>query len=191
MRGIQKEIGDKTEVRSVLDFGSGYGRGSRFLNHFFPSARVSVSEIKSTALEFQKDQWGFETVSHGEDAASFRSQAVDLIIAISVFSHLPRALFEAWLLVLYDRLLPGGTLFFTYNAMQVSDNLEYSFISQSEDEGLDWVEDRIQQSENYGSAFYSDSAMRKILERAGGTFRIIPFFSGSQHAVVLSKPIMG
>ena len=170
--------------RKTLDFGSGYGRGSRFLPHFFPGSEVYVSEVKPTALKFQSDLFGFLPLAHNEDAASFKtSDKFDLIIAISVFSHLPETSFRNWLEVLTAHLADGGSLLFTYNQIASAEG-PYKFVSQSEDEGLEWVSDRIKESEHYGSSFYSQTRMKTILAHLNLSYQIIDAFSGTQSAVI-------
>ncbi|MDZ7846254.1 MAG: class I SAM-dependent methyltransferase [Owenweeksia sp.] len=77
------------ELRQVLDFGAGYGRGSRFLKCFFEKADCSVSEIKPQALQFQASQFGHKTIAHQAEPASFEGDQYDLIMAVSGFQSSP------------------------------------------------------------------------------------------------------
>lgn len=186
LEGIKANVKDR-QVLSVLDFGSGYGRGSRFLPFFFPEAKVSVSEVKSGALDFQQKQFGYNTLQHSEAAKSFNGEKYDLIIAISVFSHLPKEAFKAWITVLMAALTENGLLFFTYHPLEEDKDVGYLFIDQSEDSGLDWVSDRIQQRDAYGSSFYSERKMKSILSQNSLDYDILPSFSGAQTGVLISK----
>ena len=170
----------------VLDFGAGYGRGSRFLKHFFPGAEIYVSEIKPGALKFQAEQFSYQTIFHSENARSFITDVkFDLILAVSVFSHLPETGFKEWLRLLSSRLNDGGSMIFTYNQLSSEKGGGYKFIPQSEDLGLDWVPDRIKEADTYGSAFYSQARLSDILNGEGLRYEIISSFSGSQSAVIL------
>lgn len=172
----------------VLDFGAGYGRGSRFLPYFFPDAEVYVSELKQAALEFQSNIFGFTPVFHSEDPASFRPDtSFDLVMAISVFSHLPEESGRAWLKMLAENLGERGVLVFTYNSINPTVNSDYEYIAQSEDMGLAWVPDRIRDTAAYGSAFYSEVRMKEILNSIGLDFQLVSGFSGTQDAAICRK----
>lgn len=184
---LSEELGELDQISSVLDFGSGYGRGSRFLPAFFPNAKISVSEIKPGALAFQASQFGYNTIHHSEDPKSFMGDNFDLIIAVSVFSHLPEEATMNWLRALTDCLSKGGSLLFTYNPRGAGITGDYEFIAQSEDLGMEWVSDRIKQSNQYGSAFYSEQRMAEIMNKLSLSYKLLPGFSGSQNAVLIKK----
>ena len=187
---IRSLWGNRTGPVRILDFGAGYGRGSRFLPYFFPEAQISVSEVKKQAMSFQAREFGFRSIHHSESAGSFTGQDFNLIIAISVFSHLPAASSQKWLQKLWSVLEPGGILIFTYyNTDKLSlPHEDYQFISQSEDGGMPWVSDRIEDSSLYGSAFYSESHITAVIMEATGVEpEIIRGFSGDQDAAVLRK----
>lgn len=172
----------------VLDFGSGYGRGSRFIPFVYQDCEVWVSEIKVGAMQFQKDHFGFETIAHNTNPTEFHTEAhFDLIIAISVFSHLPEELSRSWLRTLTSVLSEKGKMLFTYNALPADQAGEYYFTQQSEDQGLTWVPDRIKEGGVYGSAWYSDRRMKSVLDELKIGYKIIHDFSGSQSAVWLWK----
>ncbi len=185
LKGIVDLLKDESQYYSVLDFGSGYGRGSRFMPFFFPKAEIYVSDVKAGAMRFQKKQFGFNTINHTENPKSFRAINFDLIIAISVFSHLPENAFTSWLEVLTGAMTKDAVLFFTYNPLPARDKEDYKFITQSEDAGLSWVTDRLTATTEYGSSFYSETKMRSVLSRFDFEYKIISSFSGTQNAVLL------
>ena len=171
------------EAENILEFGAGYGRVSRFLPHFYKDAVVHVSDVKEGAMRFQAEQFGFKEIIHTEDPASFKSsQQYDLIVAISVFSHLPEDASSEWLKRMVQFLAAGGKIIFTYNPLE-SKGEAYRFIEQSEDAGLSWVPDRIRKSEVYGSAFYTRRHLESLLDDLGIDYQVIGHFSGSQNAV--------
>lgn len=149
---------------TVLDFGSGYGRASRFFSHFFPKSKVLVSEVKPLALDFQKSQFGYEPVLHNAQANSFPDFQVDLICASSVFTHLPNANFEEWFVTLSKTLKPGGILIFSFNnitRIAKPQSIDFHYTSQSEDSAF-WVEDRLGDAEHYGLTFVSKDYLLKL-----------------------------
>ena len=147
------------KVKSLLDFGSGYGRVSRFLPFYFPEAEINVSEVKPDALLFQKEQFGFGTVSHSHLASSFPEASFDVIIAGSVFTHLPRDLFESWFETLCKSITPEGMVMFSYNNIERIKNPkdpDLHYTSQSEDSFFR-VSDRLDDDSTYGLTFVSKS----------------------------------
>ncbi len=188
-----KTIADKINrpsVNHVLDFGSGYGRVSRFLPYFFKEAQVQVSEVKPIAMEFQKDAFSFETIVHTENASSFKSGQQDLIIGISVFTHIPILAFEEWLKVLYTSLNVGGQLLFTFNNIAkcpFKNNGKYHFKEQSEDSSNSGIPDKLVDVSQYGSTFYSPSYMQSLLEKYSQKIELIQNFIGDHDAVILTK----
>ncbi len=181
------------EVGKLLDFGSGYARCSRFYPAFFPAAEIQVSEIKEQALRYQQETFGFKTLLHGSDANSLNASNYDLIIAISVFTHLPEALCREWLQKLFYHLRPGGKLIFTYVNIDLAPTAatgDYHFTDHSEDAGVSWVGDRITDTSVYGSTFYSDDRLRKlIIDETGKEPELLKAFLGKHDAAVLNKPI--
>lgn len=178
------------ELKNVLDFGSGYGRVSRFLPYYFKKAEIEVSEVKPIAMEFQKEAFGFDTVTHTEQAASFKASPQDLIIGISVFTHIPEHAFKEWLEVLFANLNEGGQLVFTFNDIQkcpFGNNGTYHYQEQSEDSSNSGIPDKLDDVSQYGSTFYSHSYMKELLSKHSSTFEIATNFIGDHDAVILKK----
>lgn len=179
--------------QKIWDFGSGYGRMSRFLPHFFPEAEVRVSDVKAQAMDFQREVLGFSALVHGpEPFAEEQPHHFDLIMALSVLSHLPQALSARWVKLLYAHLRPGGRLFATFNGIRYAGEAgqeDYCFIPQSEDAGMPWVEDHLEDSGQYGSTFYSAARLCDWLQKTTGRKpHIWEDFSGRQDAFWLQKP---
>tara|TARA_R110002072_G_scaffold216105_10_gene373485 strand:+ start:683 stop:1567 length:885 start_codon:yes stop_codon:yes gene_type:complete len=163
---IQKHQADTS---SVLDFGSGYGRVSRFLPFYFPDAKIHVSEIKPDALLFQKDEFGFGIVTHSHLAESFPEKSFDVIIAGSVFTHLPQDLFENWFRVLCRSISPKGMVMFSYNNIEriaKPHNPDIHYTSQSEDSFFR-VSDRLADDNTYGLTFVSQNYLSQLASKNG------------------------
>lgn len=157
------------DAQSVLDFGSGYGRVSRFLPFFFPDAKIHVSEVKPDALLFQKEEFGFQIVAHSPFAESFPKQSFDVIIAGSVFTHLPQNLFEKWFTVLCTSISKKGMVMFSYNNIEriaSPQNPDIHYTSQSEDSFFR-VSDRLADDATYGLTFVSQNYLSKLAKENG------------------------
>ncbi len=142
---------------SILDFGSGYGRVSRFLPMIWPQADISVSEVKTEALEFQK-RFGFRLIPHTQNPESFVATEYDLILALSVFSHLPLDSYKAWLARLTQHLSPGGRLIFSFNPLKGKHNSSgFRYERNSEDLQFPHIVDANLNTMDYGHAWLSRS----------------------------------
>ena len=130
------------KAKKILDFGCGYGRVSRFLKVRFPEAELLVSDPKKSAMDFQIEN--LKTIA--DDHSS-----VNLIFAGSVFTHLPKKLFQNSLHELMSRLVEGGALILTLH--QFIDN-EFSIFPFTEEAALTGLEDPID-STAYGSVYCS------------------------------------
>lgn len=139
--------------KRILDFGSGYGRVSRFFPSIFPESEIVVSDVKELALEFQKNYFNFQEIYHNEDPESFGQHRFDLILALSVFTHLPRAAFRGWMEKLLQTLNTGGVLVFTFNNLEdlkEGSTEEFVYQQHSEDSMLSFVPDSIKDTDKYG-----------------------------------------
>ena len=148
----------------LLDFGSGYGRVSRFLPSCFPDADCVVSEVKAQAIDFQEQELSLSGVRHGHRSEEYPHEEYELILALSVFTHLPQTLFRDWMQALTQRLRPTGAMVFTFldqardesreilkNFSQGNSGFEY--IQRSEDSYFNFVADHIRDDQDYGSSF--------------------------------------
>lgn len=130
------------KAKKILDFGCGYGRVSRFLKVRFPEADLLVSDPKKSAMDFQIEN--LKTIADDHSP-------VNLIFAGSVFTHLPKKLFQNSLHELMTRLIEGGVLILTLH--QFIDN-EFSIYPFTEEAALTGLEDPIDSSV-YGSVYCS------------------------------------
>ena len=109
-RGIR--IGSNWEV---LDFGSCWGRISRFFMRDVPKENIHGVDVEKEFVDicnglFDSDNF---SVCQAMPPLGFQDSSMSLISAYSVFSHLSEIAFIAWLRE-FDRILkPGGIVAFT------------------------------------------------------------------------------
>jgi len=149
----------------LLDFACGCGRIARFFVHALGRERVTVAEIDPVALRFVGETLGVETMASASDPAQLRCpRRFDVVFAGSLFSHLPRPRFSAWLRALGGLLGDGGMLVFTTHGERVGTpdagaTSGFSFVPVSETARLDPHE--------YGSAFVRPEVVIELVREAG------------------------
>jgi SAM-dependent methyltransferase len=166
-------FGEPRPEFTVLDFACGYGRLLRFLTLSFPRERVWASEIQPDAVEFVAREYGVRAIASDADPARFEpGRRFDFVWVASLFSHLPRRLFHAWLARLLAMLEPGGVLCFSVHDQCLlppgiampADGIH--FIPASEIEDLDTA--------TYGTTFVTEAFVRAAI--AGATPARHPWF---------------
>ena len=168
------------KAKKILDFGCGYGRVSRFLKVRFPEAELLVSDPKKSAMDFQIEN--LKTIADDHSP-------VNLIFAGSVFTHLPKKLFQNSLHELMTRLIKGGTLILTLH--QFIDN-EFSIYPFTEEAALTGLEDPIN-SAVYGSVYCSKEFLEFCIysHAEGNLFKCSiddsSSFGGTQQYIIIER----
>jgi len=112
----------------VVDFGSGWGRITRaLLRDFRPEHVIGVDPLDSMVAAcrdwFAGSPVSFETVDNWPPLPQANA-SVDLIVAYSVFSHLPERLATAWIAEFARVLKPGGIVVATTQSRSFIDLCE-------------------------------------------------------------------
>ncbi|MEB3342685.1 methyltransferase [Okeania sp.] len=151
-------------ISSFLDFASGYGRFSRFLVQEIPTNKIWVSDIYSEAVEFQKQEFGFDGIASTTAPEDYQiNQKFDCIFACSFFSHIPQKTFASWLEKLYSCLTENGILIFSthdLSLMTIETDIEAEeiyFTPESESLFLN--------TEDYGVTYVGGKWVGKIIEK--------------------------
>lgn len=104
---------DLSDIK-VLDFACGYGRLLRFLSLIIPASNLHASEIQPQALDFVQQKFAVQGLLSTPDPKDFDTgERFDFIWVASLFSHLPDALFRAWMDKLCSLLSARGVLCFS------------------------------------------------------------------------------
>jgi SAM-dependent methyltransferase len=101
------------EARSVLDFGCGCGRVTRYFKGF--AGEVAGSDVSGDAIAWCRDNLSFGRFEVNGPAPPlvFEDASFDLVYALSVFTHLTADLQLAWRDELRRVLRAGGRLLLT------------------------------------------------------------------------------
>ncbi|MDH3196214.1 MAG: class I SAM-dependent methyltransferase [Hyphomicrobiales bacterium] len=105
-----------SEGKKVMDYGCGHGRMARHMHNFFQPSRLVVADVLADGVAFCAREFDATPfVISNDNPISNLNETVDVIIAVSVFSHLPMASFETNLRGLSKVLSKDGLLMFTTN----------------------------------------------------------------------------
>jgi SAM-dependent methyltransferase len=119
-------------VGSVLDFGCGCGRVTRWFESF--DGAVAGSDVSAPAIEWCRDNLSFASFETNGLAPplEFDDASFDLVYALSVFTHLTGELQLAWRDELRRVLRPSGLLLFTTHGRSYVPRLDEGERSQFE-----------------------------------------------------------
>jgi SAM-dependent methyltransferase len=109
--------GDK-QLRTILDFGSGYGRVARYLRAAFPESRVEVTDYSTDGVDWCVDQLGCHRMGD-----QIPHDYYDLIWVGSVITHLPEAAARDLVGALKRALRPMGVCMITIGGRLALRNL--------------------------------------------------------------------
>jgi SAM-dependent methyltransferase len=105
---------DKSSVRKVLDFGSGFGRVLRALKAAFPEAEFTASDILAEAVNFCAKTFGARPVSSSQNAQEIRiHEKFDLIWCGTLLTQFDSTQFQEFLKLFQSLLTTDGLLVFT------------------------------------------------------------------------------
>ncbi|HPK65785.1 MAG TPA: class I SAM-dependent methyltransferase [Thermoanaerobaculia bacterium] len=182
--------GSWERVGSLLDFAAGYGRLTRLLVHTLPPERLAVAEILPGALDFQRERFGVATLPSTAQPERFACERTfQLVLAGSLFTHLPRAAFTGWLGRLAALVAPGGLLVFSAHDLGLRSPAEvppadgFLFEPRSESRAL--------AREEYGSTWVSEAFVRAALAEAApgrDCLRLPRAYCGFQDLYLVGAP---
>lgn len=178
---VQWRFGGFQAAARILDFGSGYGRATRFVAPECRSGSLWVSEINEQALDFQREQFGVRGLASTVRPDDFVCpHEFDCIFVISLFTHLPEKSFGGWLARLLRSLAPGGVLIFTVRDLSgrpdgTSRAGPGGLVYEPDSENL-----RLDRSE-YGTTWVTEDFVRETLARHAGGHKWVRIPRGLLH----------
>ena len=152
---------------SMLDFGCGYGRVTRFLSAALGSSNAGphiwASDLLADSLHFQREELGVASFSSHTDPGkvAWPQDSFDFIYVGSLFTHLPRQTFDIWLETLFERVSADGVLLFSVHDLRLKpsgvavDAEGFAFVESSESREIDHAV--------YGSTWLGRSALRRAI----------------------------
>ena len=182
-------FGDPDVNFTFLDFACGFGRLLRFLSLSLRRKQIWASEVQGEALNFVVDEFGVHGVRSDFDPQRFDpGRQLQFVWVASLFSHLPRSLFQDWLARLVALLTPCGVLCFSArdqhllhrDAAMPQEGFLYSGIS--ENDALD--------STVYGTTWVSETFVRTLVrDTCGANYSCFRIKRHEQDLYVVSRRV--
>jgi SAM-dependent methyltransferase len=155
------------KMASVLEFAAGFGRFTRHLARVLPGC-VTCADIQPGSVEFLREQFRVEAFYSSIDPTAARIPGrYDLVLVLSMFTHLPVGRWAGWLKRLHQALRPNGLLLFSVHneaaatqAGIVFDERGTHFVRSSESPQLG--------GDEYGTTFTTDVFVASQVEVALG-----------------------
>lgn len=152
------------DAGALLEFAAGYGRLTRHLVQRLAPSRITVSDIDPGGVDFLRKHLGvngFHSASTPE--ALHHPGRYDMIVVVSLFSHLPHHAWGPWLNRLGHLLTPAGVLLFTTMSYDDADPEDFEcqadgFLYRQQNE----TRGRLDTNE-YGAAFVSEEFVERVV----------------------------
>lgn len=183
----------------LLDFGCGYGRLTRYLVTRLRSSQIRVSDVDPNAVDYVArtlNVTGFCSATQPQELRHL--ERYDLILAISLFSHLPRNLWAQWLEKLSQLLAENGVLIFTTQGPSLFGTLtptaQAKALAEASDDGFCFVSSNETQGRldvaEYGQSYVNHDWVARII-KAHSAGNLLGYYPrgmwGRQDVYVLRK----
>lgn len=116
--GLQTCEANSGSIRTILDFGCGCGRTALWFRKLRKDVDYAGVDIDRECIAWDERHLGFGAFEVGpaEPPTRFASGAFDLVVSISVFTHLDEELGRSWLSELKRVIRPGGYAFLSVHS---------------------------------------------------------------------------
>jgi SAM-dependent methyltransferase len=183
------------DADSILEFACGHGRLTRHLVRRVSPAKLTVSDIDRGAVDFVARTFGVRGLySTREPEQLVHDVRYDLILVVSLFSHLPIQTWTRWLNRLNDLLLPDGLLVFSTLPWQAGDSPPIPEQTEAFELGLLYSEQNETRGrlrgDDYGTSFVRTEFVLDAVEEhfTGRLVRHLPLaLNGVQDVYVLRR----
>lgn len=124
---LQRHGADVRDMGALLDFGCGCGRLARWWSTL-AGPEIHGCDYNATLAAWCREHLPFmqAQVNDLEPPLPYAKQSFDFVYALSIFTHLPDRLQNAWLAELGRVIRPGGHLFLSVHGADVTDRLSDS-----------------------------------------------------------------
>ena len=164
-------------IQSILDWGCGVGRVTRHLPNYFPGAKITGGDVNPSCIQWLQNNIQSSTDLSGDTISS----QYDLIIALSVLTHLPASEQANWLNKLYGLLQPQGLVWLSTHGKIYLHQLTHQQKKQLSEQGILTLG-----ADKKGSrqmrTYHSYSGMKQLL---GQDWEIVMYYDGEKFPGIL------
>ena len=192
---LKKHRSSFVENKSILDYGSGHGRITRYITKILSPEKLVAADVWESATNFCAKEFNCIPFFISENnPISKLGLKYDLILSYSVFTHLPPQSFESNLLALKNSLKDDGILLFTthgkyhsdLNKLSLTDGFHYGSLGNRPNH----TDGRLS-GEEYSFMCVTKEFVEKMLEKTGlrllDHIQDVSKFSGQELYVVELK----
>ncbi len=148
------QLADVPDPATILDFGAGAGRVTRWLRAAFPNAALDVCDLRQQDLDFCRDEFGARSWTSGTEISSLNAPGrYDLIWLGSVATHLPAAQTVQMLKKMLSWTNRAGLAVISFHGRHAFDRHNSGDIRYIHDEGWNLMKNSYAES-GYGYAEY-------------------------------------
>ncbi len=182
----------------ILDFGCGSGRVIRALKALYPHVEICGTDIDPEAIDWLTENYsrfGRFMIAPHEPPTSYPAGEFDFVFGISVFTHLPEEMANAWLAELARIAAPGAIVLLTTHGRNHWSGLSPDIVGLMEEKGFfygdfGWNYGRsVSLPDFYQTAYHSTDYIRREWTR---WFEVVSIrelgMDRHQDTVLLRKP---
>lgn len=170
---------------NILDFGVGCGRVLPWLAMLYPDANYFGTDIDKEAIEWDKanlSNIAKFSVNGATPPTEYKNKQFDLVVCISIFTHLPEDMHLSWIAELARITKPNGILAISLHGRKIIDKLKdpdlprknreeflqrgFTYVLGSGTDGLPGFYQNAYQDDHY------------IMEKWGGLFTTVDVVKG-------------
>ncbi len=172
------------EAGSFLEFACGYGRLTRHFVHMISPSRITVSDVDRRAVDFVKRELGLGGFYSTPTAEGLdHEERYDVIVVVSLFSHLSIQHWGPWLARLSQMLNPDGLLLLTAQNINNADERDFEVVTDGFlYKKLNETRGRLD-VDNYGATYVSEAYVERAVSASFGG-RLLKF---CPHALLLDQ----
>lgn len=182
---------DMADFKDILDWGCGCGRVTRAFSNSYPGARMSGSDIDSEAISWLQEHYqkfgAFQTNPMAPPMA-YSDDSFDLIVSVSVLTHLPEELQFEWLAEIRRLLRKDGIALLSVHGKNHFGTLTQEMRDQLRDHGFYYhadagVTDGL--PDIYKNSYHTEDYIRREWSNYFDILDIVPTGFGSHQDVVV------
>ena len=170
-------------IQSILDWGCGTGRVTRHLPDYFPEAKITGADVNPSCIQWlQNNMQGIEWIQSSTNLSGETISAqYDLIIALSVLTHLPTNEQANWLNILHSLLNTKGLVWLSTHGKTYLHQLTHHQKKQLSEQGILTLG-----ADKKGSrqmrTYHTYSSMKQLL---GRDWEIVMYYDGQKFPGIL------